>query len=90
MSGSVLLDLAQDSNAVHVRQLVVEHHQVDAVGDAIEGLLAGWRFEHLVAVGAQPLRERPANELFVVDDKDGGVSHHGICIAHGHALPSVR
>ena len=83
MSG-LLLDLAQHRHAVDVGQLVVEQHQVDAVGDAIERLLAGRRLDDLVAVGAQPLGERPANQLFVVDDEDGGVSHHAAPVSsHG-------
>ena len=76
--GVVLLDPAQHGDAVDVGQLVVEQHEIDAVGDALERLLAGRRLHHVVPVGPQALDQRPADQRLVVDDQDRGVGRSSI------------
>ena len=75
MSWIELLDLAQDGHAVGIRQPVVEQHEVDALLELLERRLAGAGLEDLVAVGLEPLAQRPADQSFVVDDQNGGFWH---------------
>ena len=73
--GIEFLQLAEDGDAIEIRQLVVEQHQIDALLGVIERLGAILRFEDFIALGAQAFRERPADQLFVVDDKNRSVGH---------------
>src|SRR5207249_3630459 len=66
-----LLQLPEDRQAVHVGQPVVQEDEVHAFLELLERLAAGARLEDVVALRAQPLPQRPANQIFVVDDQDG-------------------
>ncbi len=76
--GIVFLDLAQDGDAVDVRELVVEEHEVDALVHTVDRLVAGRRLDNAHAVGPQALRQRPPNQLFIVGDEDGGHCYRSI------------
>ncbi len=70
-----LLDLAKDADAVSVRQAVVEEDQVDAFGELFQGGLPGVGFEDFIPFRLQALRQRPANQGFIVDDENSGFWH---------------
>ena len=74
MSGIQFAELAQHREAVVVGQLVVEQDESTPPGP-LERLGGGAGFDDLVAVGAEPLGERPANQLFVVNDQHASGSH---------------
>ena len=67
--------LLEDGQAVEVGQAIVEDGQIDAGRRLLERDLAVFGLEHLVAGHGEPLGDRPANQLFVVNDQDGFVSH---------------
>jgi hypothetical protein len=71
--GIEFLQLAEDGDAIEIGQLVIEQDEIDALLRMLQCLGAILRFEDLVAFTAQALRERPANQLFIVDDEDRGV-----------------
>ena len=68
--GVALLDLLEDRQAVAVRQLVVEQHEVDAFGVALERRRGGVGLDDAIAFLREPLGQRPANQLLVVDDEN--------------------
>ena len=73
--GIELLELLEDGQAVEVGQPVVENREVDARGGLLDGRLAVLGLEHVVAGRAQTLGDRPADQLFVVDDQNRFVCH---------------
>ena len=79
--GVELLDALEHGHAVHVGQLVIEEHEIDAVARALERLLAGAGLLDVIPFGAHPLGQRPANQLLVVD-------HQNPCARHRHYLTS--
>ncbi len=62
------LHLTQDGQAVRVRQAVVQEHEIDAFLELLQSRLAIGGFPDLIPVALQPLAERPANEVLVVDN----------------------
>ncbi len=70
-----LLDLAQHRDAVGIGKAIVEQDEIHALGKLLEGGASGLRLEHLVPVGLQAFAQGPANQGFVIDDKNGGVWH---------------
>ena len=70
-----LLDLAQHRDAVGIGKAIVEQDEIHALGKLLEGGASGFRLEHFVPVGLQALAQGPANQGFVIDDKNGGVWH---------------
>ena len=76
VSGVGLLDLLQHRQAVGVGQLIVEQDEVDAApakrSSASRRRLG---FDDAVALCRQPLGQRPANQLLVVDDQNRGDGH---------------
>ena len=75
VSGSVVLDLLQDRQAVGVGQREVEQDQVYAVAMLGDGVAGRAGLDGPVALFFQPVDERPANEGLIVNDQDGGVRH---------------
>ena len=75
MSWIELLDLAQDRDAVRVRQAIVEQDQIDALLELLERGAAGVGFEHVVAVRLEALGQRPADQGFIVNDENRGFRH---------------
>ena len=71
----VLLDLLEHREAVGVRQAEIEQHEIHAFAMALERLGGGFGLENAVALLAEPIGQRPANQLFVVDDEDGRRAH---------------
>ena len=70
-----LLDLPQDGDAVGVGQPIVEQDEIDALGQLLHGGAPGVRLEHVVSLGLEAFGQRPANQGFVVDDKNRGFRH---------------
>ena len=75
MSWSNSLILAQHRDAVGIGKAIVEQDEIHALGKLLEGGASGLRLEHLVPVGLQAFAQGPANQGFVIDDKNGGVWH---------------
>jgi hypothetical protein len=75
-----LLQLRKEHEAVGVRKLIVQQDRVDAFAGALERLAPCAGLDHPQAVRRQPLAERPAHELLVVDDEDGWGLRHPLII----------
>ena len=73
--GVAFLEAFQDGETVAVGQTVIEQNQIDAFLTPGEGAGGGLCLEHPVPFGLQTLGERPADQLLVVDDEDGGRLH---------------
>ena len=71
-----LLDLLEDRQSVGVGQTVVEHHQVQPFAAPLVCLSRRFSFEDAIAFLREATRQRPANQLVVVDDKDGWGLHN--------------
>jgi hypothetical protein len=67
-----LLDLPEDRDPVAVRQPIVQEDEIDAFGQQRQRGGAGLRLEDLVPLELEALAERPADQGFVVDDKNSG------------------
>ena len=72
-----LLDLLQDGQPVRIGQPIVEQDEIDAFATPLERLGRGLRLQQTIALLLQPRRQRPANELLVVDDQNRGCVHRG-------------
>ena len=79
-----LLDLAEDADAVGIRKLVVQEHEVHAFRKLLERGAAGVSFEDLVTLGLQPFGQRPPDQRFVVHDENGWM-RHGVTLCTGDA-----
>ena len=75
VSGSASLMLLEDRQAVAVRQLVVEQHEIDPFSVALDGVGRRLGLDDAIAFLLEPLGQRPANQLLVVDDE-----HVGVCM----------
>ena len=73
--GIGFLDLPQHRQAVGVGQPVVEQHQVDPFVMLLERFGGRLRLDHAVAFLREPIVQRPADQLLVVDDKNSRFSH---------------
>jgi hypothetical protein len=70
--------LLQHLHPAHAGHLQVEHQQVRRVrGDALEALHTVRCLDHRVALCLEVLPQRPADQLLVVTDEDGGGLGHG-------------
>ena len=70
-----LLDPRDERDPVRVGQAEVEDHEVDPVAAPLEPFRAVLGLQDLVAGRLQPLAERPADQLFVIDDEDPDRRH---------------
>ena len=70
-----VLDVAQNGQPVPIRQLVVQQDNVGAEPDPVDRLGGGSSFNDVVALAAKALAERPANQVFVIDDEQRRGSH---------------
>ena len=61
-----------ETSAEALRQPVTE---IDLVAEVLDGLGGRARLEQIVAVGGQPLAQRPAQQRLIVDNKDGSRGH---------------
>ena len=72
-----LLDLLEDREAVGVRKAEVEQDEVHAFPMTFDRLPGGLGLEDAVPFLGQPIGERPADQLLVVNDEDGRRAHDG-------------
>ena len=71
-----LLGAGEHFQPVHAGELDIEEHQVGHVFlQLAQGVLAGCRGLHLVALLAQRLLQGPADQVFVVDNQNFGFTH---------------
>jgi hypothetical protein len=68
--------LLQDDEAVAIRQPEIEEHEIDVRAALRDGFLRRARLDDRVPIAGQSLCQRPANQLLIVNDQDGG-RHNG-------------
>jgi hypothetical protein len=74
--GPALPQRAQDLEAVPSRQRQIEQHNVEGLGaDAEEGILAGRRHRHVVALAHEALTQRVGDLLLVLDNENRTCTH---------------
>src|SRR5262249_58230556 len=71
-----LLEPLEDRDAVEIRKLVVQQHEIDAIARALERLASRGGLEHVIAFRPQTFGQGPADQLFIVDNKNRGVVRH--------------
>ncbi len=88
--GIALLDPFEHAEPVTVRQSVIEQDQIDTL--VVFGESAGRRlgFDYAVPFRSEPLGERPANQLLVVNDEDGGRLHDVLVYARASCTRVTR
>jgi hypothetical protein len=74
--GRDFLDSPQQRESIAVRQAEVEEHEIDLFGHLLERRGRCGRLLYLVAFARQPLPQRPANQILVVNDEHA-CSRHG-------------
>ena len=74
--GRGLLYALEHREAVAVGQLEIEEHEIDLGGrEPLERLGGEAGLEDVEPGGGQPLAQRPAHQLLVVNDQDSGGRH---------------
>ena len=84
--GVALLDAFEHRQPVIVRQSVIEQDQVDALVVFGESSRSRFGLNYTVPIRSEPFGERPANQLFVIDDEDAGRPHDDLVYRARHRL----
>ena len=66
--GVQVAKLTQHGQAVIIRQLVIQQHEVNAVLGTIDCLSGGTGLDHLVSVGTQAFHQGPSNQRLIVNN----------------------
>ena len=75
VSGSASLIFFSTVRPSPVGQPVVEQHEIDPFAMLLERLGGRLRLDHAIAFLREPIVQRPANQLLVVDDENRGFGH---------------
>ena len=70
-----LLHFFQNGEPVGVRQPVIEQDEVDAFAVLLQRFGGGLRLEHAIAFVREPIVQRPANQLLVINDQNRRFGH---------------
>ena len=73
--GGGFLDALEHAQAVAVRQLEIEEHEVELGAELLQRLAGGSGLENAIAFLVEPLAQRPADQRLVIDDQQGGRGH---------------